>query len=150
MLKVIRTRIKVWLLNSSQNDLFFMPGENSSNMNETTYMNLNTHTGYESDNAGGKGFAQSTPGDTQINKTIPMVCHNKVHRGRVSRDLIFFFYLGTMIRQCLKTICEKMGHQRLSDARCMPRWIFECHFFLQFTEGNAWSPDTCTNEAAAR
>ena len=56
-------------------------------------MNRNTHTGYESDNAGGKQFTQSiaTPGDTEIDKTMPMVCHIQVHRGRVCRDLIDFF-----------------------------------------------------------
>ena len=98
-----------------------MPGENSCNVIETTYINLNTHTGYESDNAGGIQFAQSTPGDTEIDKTIPIVCHNKVHRGRVCRDLIDFFLCPNNDSTVFENNkFQKMGHQKLSDARCMP------------------------------
>lgn len=119
-----------------------MPGENSSNVIETTYINLNTHTGYESDNAGGIQFAQSTPGDTEIDKTIPIVCHNKVHRGRVCCDLIDFFYVRTMIRQCLKTISFKKWDTRslvMQDA-CLTEFS-DTILYLRYTEENAWSPD---------
>ena len=71
-------------------DLFSMPstnssGTNSSNVIETTYPN--THREYESDNAG----RIHSLNDTEIDKTIPMVCQITVHRGRVCRDLIDFF-----------------------------------------------------------
>ena len=68
-------------------DLFYMPGTNSSGTNsgnviETTYLNIYS----KSDNAGGIQLAQSLPGDTEIDKTIPMVCQVTVHRGVVCRD----------------------------------------------------------------
>ena len=67
-------------------DLGYMPstnssGTNSSNVIETTY--LNKHSEYESDNTGRIQFALSSLGDTEIGKTIPMVCKITVHRGRV-------------------------------------------------------------------
>ena len=75
-------------------DLFSMPstnssGTNSSNVIEITY--LNKHSEYESDNAGRIQFARCSLNDTEIDKTIPMVCQITVHRGRVCRDLIDFF-----------------------------------------------------------
>ena len=64
-------------------------GTNSSNVIEITY--LNTHNEYDSDNAGRIQFVRSSLGDTEIDKTIPIMCQITVHRWRVFRDLIDFF-----------------------------------------------------------
>ncbi|XP_078333019.1 uncharacterized protein LOC111100619 isoform X2 [Crassostrea virginica] len=130
-------------------DLFSMPstnssGTNSSNVIETTY--LNAHSEYESDNAGRIQFARCSLNDTEIDKTIPMVCQITVHRGRVCRDLIDFFSRDNIeIHDStefeINMLKEDGTPEAAEDNGGVMRDAlteFWDTFYLQYTEGNAF------------
>jgi hypothetical protein len=98
------------------------------------------------DNSGVITFGPSTPNDTDLEKTLPIVCEIKVHRGRVCRDLIEFFsdsncppyHLNTFEMKMLKEDgTEELAEDNGGVMRDALSEFWET-FYLQFTEGNLY------------